>query len=170
MFNACPKSLTHTKFYLCTQRRQFHFLLSAGGNGPTVVFTFTMNANSDYLKIGQTVTFDNEMTNIGLAFNPQLSVFQAPVSGVYHFDAVIMTHQGEDIETEIVKNGNIVVRMYSGSSASSKFGVGSQSVNLYLNALDKVWVRVTDNTIVNSGNIRIFGLNWTTFSGFLIQH
>ncbi|VDI79696.1 Hypothetical predicted protein [Mytilus galloprovincialis] len=117
------------------------------------------------LGIGQTVLFEHVITNIGGGLDPNTSIFKAPITGVYHFDAIVMSHHGEDME--IVKNGNGLVRLYSGNGDT--WGVGMQSVVIQMNAGDDVWVRVLDIPSFNDGNIRVFGSLWSSFSGFLVQ-
>ncbi|VDI70170.1 Hypothetical predicted protein [Mytilus galloprovincialis] len=81
-------------------------------------------------------------------------VFRAPNAGVYHFDIIIMSHSGEDMQAEIVKNGNGLVRLYSGKGDT--WGVGMQALIVQMNAGDDVWVRVF-NTPINIRNVRVFG-------------
>ncbi|XP_063408844.1 collagen alpha-1(X) chain-like [Mytilus trossulus] len=142
--------------------------LLVGDNFPPVVaFSSTMDSHKENLGIGQTVLFEHVITNIGGGLDPNTSIFKAPITGVYHFDVVIMSHHGEDMETEIVKNGNGLVRLYSGNGDT--WGVGMQSVVIQMIAGDDVWVRVYNNPSINDGNIRVFGSLWSSFSGFLVQ-
>jgi hypothetical protein len=53
------------------------------------------------------------LRSIGFGYDPNSSVFKAPVAGLYYFTVVIMSHAREDIETEIVRNGVPVVNTYS---------------------------------------------------------
>ncbi|VDI70172.1 Hypothetical predicted protein [Mytilus galloprovincialis] len=134
---------------------------------PVVAFSSTMDSHKENLGIGQTVLFEHVITNIGNGLDPNTSIFKAPITGVYHFDVIIMSHLGEDMETEIVKNGNGLVRLYSGNGDT--WGVGMQAIVIQMNAGDDVWVRVYNNRGVNDGNIRVFGEFWSSFSGFLLQ-
>ncbi|CAG2212959.1 unnamed protein product [Mytilus edulis] len=106
------------------------------------------------------------ITNVGGGFDSNTSTFKAPITGVYHFDVIIMSHSGEDMETEIVKNGNTLVRLYSGSGDT--WGVGMQAIVVQMNVGDDVWIRVMDNPPINDGNIRVYGERWSSFSGFLL--
>lgn len=127
-----------------------------------------MDSHKENLGIRQTVVFEHVITNIGGGLDPNTSIFKAPITGVYHFDAIVMSHHGEDMETEIVKKGNGLVRLYSGNGDT--WGVGMQSVGIQMNAGDDVWVRVLNNPPINDGNIHVFGSLWSSFSGFLVQY
>ncbi|CAC5418822.1 C1QL [Mytilus coruscus] len=141
---------------------------SVDGNFPPVVaFSSTMDSHKENLGIGQTVSFEHVITNVGGGFDPNTSTFKAPIAGVYHFDVIIMSHYGEDMETEIVKNGKTLVRLYSGNGDT--WGVGMQAIVVQMNAEDDVWVRVYNNSGINNGNVRIYGFLWSSFSGFLLQ-
>ncbi|XP_071145634.1 uncharacterized protein [Mytilus edulis] len=142
-------------------------LLVRDNFSPVVAFSSTMDSHKENLGIGQTVLFEHVITNIGNGLDPNTSIFKAPITGVYHFDVIIMSHFGEDMETEIVKNGNGLVRLYSGNGDT--WGVGMQAIVIQMNAGDDVWVRVYNNPDVNDGNIRVFGGFWSSFSGFLLQ-
>ncbi|VDI79697.1 glucuronosyltransferase [Mytilus galloprovincialis] len=138
-----------------------------GSSPPIVAFSSTMDSHKENLGIGQTVLFEHVITNFGGGFDSNTSTFKAPIAGVYHFDAIIMSHSGEDMETEIVKNGNTLVRLYSGNGDT--WGVGMQAIVVQMNVGDDVWIRVMNNPPINNGNIRVYGERWSSFSGFLLQ-
>ncbi|XP_071145123.1 uncharacterized protein [Mytilus edulis] len=137
------------------------------GLPPVVAFSSTMDSHKENLGIGQTVLFEHVITNIGGGFDQNTGTFKAPTAGVYHFDVIIMSHYGEDMETEIVKNGQTLVRLYSGNGDT--YGVGMQAIVVQMNAGDDVWVRVYNNPGINNGNVRVYGSLWSSFSGFLLQ-
>ncbi|VDI70169.1 Hypothetical predicted protein [Mytilus galloprovincialis] len=142
--------------------------LLVGDNFPPVVaFSSTMDSHKENLGAGQTVLFERVITNVGGGLDPNTSIFKAPITGFYHFDAIVMSHHGEDMETEIVKNGNGLVRLYSGNGDT--WGVGMQAIVVQMNAGDDVWVRVYNNPGINNGNVRVYGFLWSSFSGFLLQ-
>ena len=132
-----------------------------------VAFSATMINHQENLGIKQIVRFDHVITNAGSGFDPVTSVFKSPVSGLYFFTVVIMSHATEDIETQMVKNGIALVNTYSGDSTT--WNQGSQSTVVHLNAGDDVYIHIQNNKGVNDGNIRVFGGSWSSFSGFLIS-
>jgi hypothetical protein len=109
----------------------------------------------------QAIIFDTIVTNIGHHYSANTGVFTAPINATYYFSASILSHTGEALETEIVKNGVREVLMYSYDNAHEQ---GSNSVVLQLNTGDEVWVRHT----ITVGTI-IYGNGWSTFSGFKIS-
>ena len=132
-----------------------------------VAFSVTLKNHQENLGIHQIIRFDKVITNVGGGFDPVSSIFKTPVSGVYFFTVVIMSHAAEDIETQIMKNGTPLVNTYSGDSTT--WNQGSQSTVVYLNAGDDVYVHIQDNKAINNGNVRVFGGTWSSFSGFLIS-
>ena len=139
--------------------------------------TFSPNVNktisrilchNENLNLQDTVKFQNLVTNDGNAFDHVTGIFRAPVSGVYYFSVVILSHPANDMETEIVKNGDGIVRTYSGDSKLWKSG--TQTTVLYLEVGDQVWIRILDAVpAVNDGNVHVFGYGFSSFSGFLIS-
>ena len=134
--------------------------------GTTIGFLAYLASHQQNLGIHQTVEFKTVVTNIGSGYNPSSSVFHAPVGGLYYFSVTILSFAGENLETEIVHNGNGLVYTYSGSE--SMHGSGSASAVVHLNVNDDVWVRILDNRSVNDGNIRIYTSRWSSFCGFRI--
>lgn len=109
------------------------------------------------------VLFDAIHTNYGEAYNPQLSVFQCPVSGYYLF--FINVHaQNYDMRPEIyIDGGESFVRTFADNSSDDN---SSTMVITYCDALQLVWVRSTGN------GARMFGLAenpLSSFSGVLLQ-
>ena len=134
--------------------------------GTKIGFLAYVTSHQQNLGIHQTVEFKTVVTNIGSGYNPSSSVFRAPVEGLYYFSVTILSFQGDDMETEIVHNGNGLVYTYSGSE--SMYGSGSASAVVHLNANDDVWVRILNVRSVNDGNIRVFYERWSSFCGFRI--
>ncbi|VDI79695.1 Hypothetical predicted protein [Mytilus galloprovincialis] len=60
-----------------------------------------------------------------------------------------------------------LLKVYFGNGDT--WGVGTQAIVVQMNAGDNVWIRVDDNANANDGNIRVFGCNWSPFSGFWLQ-
>lgn len=119
------------------------------------------------MNLQDTVKFQNLVTNDGNGFDHISGIFRAPIRGLYFFSVVILSHAGEDMETEIVKNGDGYFRTYSGDSTT--WNAGRQSTVLQLDTGDQVWIRILNLVpSVNNGNVRIFGYGFSSFSGFLI--
>ncbi|CAG2236845.1 C1QL [Mytilus edulis] len=97
--------------------------------------------------IHQIVEFPKTITNEGNAWDSRTSTFKSPRAGLYYFSASIMSHQGEDIETELVRNGIGLIYSYDGDKGT--LGVGSLSGVLKLNPGDDVWIRIYNNPNVN---------------------
>ncbi|XP_071147490.1 uncharacterized protein [Mytilus edulis] len=165
--NENEKDSVYKEFNMPEISKDVKRILVDRGLPPVVAFSSTMDSHKENLGIGQTVLFEHVITNIGGGFDQNTGTFKAPITGVYHFDVIVMSHSGEDMETEIVKNGQTLVRLYSGNGDT--WGVGMQAVVVQMNVGDDVWVRVYDYPLINSGNVRVFGRLWSSFSGFLLQ-
>ncbi|CAC5384976.1 unnamed protein product [Mytilus coruscus] len=72
----------------------------------SVGFSATMTEHNQNMNLQDTVKFQNLVTNDGNGFDHISGIFRAPVRGLYFFSVVILSHAGEDMETEIVKNGD----------------------------------------------------------------
>ena len=105
--------------------------------------------------------FDVVITNQGNAYDPRHGEFRAPVNGLYHFSATVMSLPGKPLYCEIVKNGVPLIHLHA---ASTDFDAESADVNLVLNAGDMVWVRKDTSTI----SYTIHAV-WSSFSGHLIR-
>lgn len=115
----------------------------------------------------QTILFPRVILNEGSAYDNLTGVFTCPESGVYHFSVTIMSLRDDEVETELVVNGNQVMLNYA--AGSLKHNQGTNSVVVRLDIGDKVWVRVNQNPVINTdGVISIYGQSWSTFTGFMI--
>ena len=84
--------------------------LTSTGSSPSIGFSATMTAHNENLNLQDTVKFQNLLTNDGNGYDHISGIFRAPVTGLYFFNVVIMSHAAEDMETEIVKNGDGIAR------------------------------------------------------------
>ncbi|XP_045169748.2 heavy metal-binding protein HIP-like [Mercenaria mercenaria] len=123
---------------------------------------FTARLSEHQTKLGhnQPIVFDNIVTNIGQAYSGTTGVFTAPKDGIYYFIATTMSHSGQFVQTEIVRNGESMVKLYSYDKSHEQ---GTSGVVLHLNVSDEVWVRHLKTQGEN-----LYGHNWSTFSGFQI--
>ncbi|XP_045169910.2 heavy metal-binding protein HIP-like [Mercenaria mercenaria] len=126
-----------------------------------VAFTAKLSKHMTNLGNNQPIVFDRIVTNIGQRYSPNTGVFTAPTNATYYFFASIMSHTGQPLETEIVKNGVRMVLMYSYDNMHEQ---GTNSVVLQLSTGDEVWVRHTATV-----GTMVYGNNWPTFSGFQIS-
>ncbi|XP_045168529.2 caprin-2-like [Mercenaria mercenaria] len=126
-----------------------------------VAFTAKLSKHMTNLGNNQPIVFDAIVTNVGQHYSPNTGVFTAPTNATFYFFASIMSHSGKALESEIVKNGVRMVKMYSYDTAHEQ---GTNSVVLQLSAGDEVWVRHT----LNVGTM-VYGNTWSTFSGFQIS-
>ncbi|XP_033741446.1 uncharacterized protein LOC117328158 [Pecten maximus] len=115
----------------------------------------------------QTVLFQHVILNEGSVYDNLTGVFTCPESGVYHFSVTIMVFFNEQVETELVVNGNQVMVNYA--AGNQRYNQGTNSVLVRLDFGDRVWVRIYNNPSIHTdGAIRIHGYGWSTFTGFLI--
>lgn len=124
---------------------------------------FTARLSTHLYKLGmnQRIVFDNIVTNIGSAYSGTTGVFTAPNDGIYYFIATVMSHLGQHIETEVVVNGQTMVKMYSFDKDHEQ---GTSGVVLQLQTSDEVWVQHLKTQGEN-----VYGDQWSTFSGFKLS-
>lgn len=79
--------------------------------------------------------------------------------GLYMFSCTLMANDTHVVALEMVKNGRIIIYLYSNSSP---YDTGATSVVLAMNKGDRVWIRRHNGDRVLHGNYNIF-------SGFLIS-
>ncbi|OWF39157.1 Protein HP-25-like 1 [Mizuhopecten yessoensis] len=114
----------------------------------------------------QTVIFPHIVLNEGAGYDNLTGVFTCSESGVYHFSVTIMAFRNDEVETELIVNGNVVMVNYAGGN--QQHNQGTNSVVVRLDIGDRVWVRVEDNPVINTNSIHIYGYAWSTFTGFMI--
>jgi hypothetical protein len=59
----------------------------------------------------QIVKFDSVKTNIGGGYDPITGVFIAPNPGIYQFVSVIYSNGNDDVEAQMNKNNELLLRM-----------------------------------------------------------
>ncbi|XP_045209907.1 uncharacterized protein LOC123561523 [Mercenaria mercenaria] len=131
-------------------------------NENPVAFFATLDQHLTHVGIHQPIAFDNVTTNIGNAYNSHFGSFIAPVPGTYVFSATLFSHYHADYHVQFVKNGQSLTNIYMRGSESG-YGTMSQTIVLQLQKGDDVSIQ---NNEVDSA---IFGANYCTFSGFLLQ-
>jgi len=110
------------------------------------------------------IRFDHVLTNVGAAYDGNIGMFQCPTPGYYVFFVNFLVFPQKRLETQIVKNGNVIQEVYAGTQDNGH-GPGSNMVIVQLQQGDRVWVRVHD-FYHNTGDI--LDGPWCTFNGFLV--
>ena len=120
------------------------------------------------LGAGQTIVFDEVITNVGNGYDNLTGIFTAPVSGVYVFDMALMVASDVYQYTELVKDGQSIVYNYSAATGVNCFVSSSRTVTLQLEKASKVWVRTITENITFHGSGKVHGNGFSTFSGWLL--
>nr|KAG5700177.1 hypothetical protein BaRGS_011020 [Batillaria attramentaria] len=111
-----------------------------------------------------TVIVPHVATNIGNAYDPQTGFFTSPVSGLYMFHVTFMNHDLNDqIHAGIYVGGERVAH----STSDTRHGYWDNpaiAAIVHVAAGQKVQLR-SDNSVVDN----FYGVQYTTFSGFLIR-
>ncbi|KAL4234592.1 hypothetical protein ACF0H5_006233 [Mactra antiquata] len=130
-----------------------------------VAFTVILTNRLMNLGLNQNVIFDVIETNIGNAFNPQLGVFVAPLSGTYVFHVTIFAPIDEEVWCKIIVTGSSKGDAYAHGGTNNS-DTGSQTIIVHLNQGDNVAIRNGQAAHNVYGN----DATWTTtFSGFLLH-
>ncbi|XP_062619227.1 complement C1q-like protein 2 [Saccostrea cucullata] len=112
------------------------------------VIAFQAKANKRLVNIPRhhAVKFGHIIINKGGGYDSRTGKFTAPVAGVYFFDWTIVTDNGDEFNTDIVKNGAVFgtnlcrVRLVSTNEKPC-----TATARIEMKRGDKVWIRVTDN-------------------------
>ena len=107
------------------------------------------------------VKFDKVILNRRGCYDPKTGIFTAPRTGLYQISVTIMSNAGKKLDLDIAKNDLVLLKMYGPTVHGS-----TQTANpvLELKSGDKVCV-------INhgSGLQRIYGNNYSSFSGYYIS-
>ncbi|KAK7488003.1 hypothetical protein BaRGS_00020748 [Batillaria attramentaria] len=108
---------------------------------------------------GDDIIFDDDVTNIGRAYDANTGKFTAPLGGLYFFIATASTTTaGEQANMHMVHGSTTVAQCFIGFNTF--YEMGSCHATLHLNAGESVWMK-------SSGSGSFFVLT-TSFNGFLI--
>ncbi|WAR08515.1 C1QL4-like protein [Mya arenaria] len=100
-----------------------------------VAFTAVVSPPSlTLLGPGQTVIFDNVITNVGNAFKSATGVFRAPETGVYVFNFALMMDPGMNEYIELVKDGQHIMWNYGHAPGSTHLISASRTATVELRA------------------------------------
>ncbi|XP_052777626.1 caprin-2-like [Mya arenaria] len=125
-----------------------------------IAFFATATNNSEHLGNGQTIIFDNDITNVGSAYNNHQGVFIAPIDGIYVFSATLSSFPNTADHLKWVKNGQILCYLYVHSSG---YDTSGSTIVVELNTGDDISIQNIDP------DIKIHGGQYTFFSGFLLK-
>ncbi|XP_033761130.1 otolin-1-like [Pecten maximus] len=109
------------------------------------------------------IHFDKVTTNLGGSYSGNTGTFTCTRAGVYVFSWTVHANP-RYVYTELIKNGAVTGKAFSGDSQYS--GSGGGSLVLELHQGDEVWVRVHEYA---PGTYLFGNFGTTSFSGFLLQ-
>jgi hypothetical protein len=132
------------------------------------VVAFAATITSDITNFGthQPVVFDKVITNVGGAYDVRHGSFRAPVDGIYMLSFSALQGQSSMwIGLELVRDNMVIARVKTGDNGY--WNMGSNVVNVHLNAGDDVWVRHMSDS--DSKHVVADKGFFTSFSGQLIH-
>lgn len=111
--------------------------------------------------INDVVKFDDVRINRGDGYNPSTGVFTAPKSGLYQISCMLRGEHSNKVQYRLMKNNSVYTNGYVGNQ-----DYDSQSVSsiLDLKKGDRVYIKHRVN-----GVQKIYGDNYSTFSGYFLQ-
>ncbi|XP_071145337.1 complement C1q-like protein 3 [Mytilus edulis] len=118
-------------------------------------------ASSQSLSVNEVVKFDKVWTNNGNGYDPSSGVFTAPLAGLYHFAAVVMSTNGGNLYVRLFHNNDKITSTYT---TDKGYKTGTFDIVLTLEKGDKVYIKSGHN----SQSIFSDADNYSTFSGNLI--
>ena len=123
----------HLKYEIYCCRLHVPFISFSGNHSvnSNIAFFAVLRGSAYSINAGQTIIFDDAITNNGQAYESHIGVFTAPKDGVYQFTATLLTSGNTEIWCNIMQNGNAVARINE-RSAGTRHGSGSQAVILNL--------------------------------------
>lgn len=127
-----------------------------------IAFFAVLSGGGQSIRSGQTIIFDDAVTNIGQAYDSHIGVFKALKDGIYQFTVTLLTDQNKEVWCYIMLNTNVVAKINE-RSAGSRHGSGSQTVILQLKEGDRIYVKNSDTASA------LWGDGYSSFTGFLMQ-
>lgn len=128
-----------------------------------MAFTVNLSEHLTNLGSGQTIKFDNVITNFGSGYSPVTGVFTCPGDGSYVFIATMMCHAGTFNELRLMVNGASKMLMYTGDQ--ELHNQGTNSVVLQLKKSDTVWIETAGYPPTS----RVYGHHWSSFTGIKLK-
>ena len=130
--------------------------------GCTLVFDNVISNVGD----NQDIPFDQVETDTSHSYHGPTGIFTCPRTGVYVFQATLLTLPNIRVQFQIVKEGQLFAAGYS-YGAPDRYGTGTTAGIVMLQKGDKVWVKVHDVHHSGSGHM-INGL-YSSFMGFSVK-
>ncbi|WAR15346.1 LOW QUALITY PROTEIN: C1QT3-like protein [Mya arenaria] len=131
----------------------------------TVAFTALIPGQSiTSLGVGQTVVYENAITNVGGAYHNKTGIFTAP--GVYVFNVDTMLEPGNSQYLELVVDGHRITASYTHGAGETHYMTSSRTVTMRVGAGSEVWVRTVNHALHGDGIIH--GNGFSSFSGWLL--
>ncbi|XP_078341116.1 uncharacterized protein LOC111118614 [Crassostrea virginica] len=135
-------------------------VLSGSAKDTPVAFTAGMTSSSTTWR-GDILVFPHVITNKGQGYSSQTGKFTAPRDGTYVFTVTGVSFGKNELNLEIVHDGDSKVKTWSDSSAYLQ--TGTNLVVLELDRGDAVWVKRKSGLGYWTNNVPL-----TTFSGFIL--
>ncbi|BFZ19649.1 hypothetical protein BsWGS_22688 [Bradybaena similaris] len=126
-----------------------------------IAFTASLVENTK-VAAGQTVRYNNTITNIGNGYDTNTGIFTAPLAGLYGFQLSVLTQKSSEAWLELFVNEKYIISV--NSKLASGFDAAVSFVLLTLKVGDRVQVKARSESL-------LFGRTteqYCTFSGFLI--
>ena len=94
-----------------------------------VGFTARLSTDTDYSG-GDTVLFDDVISNLGNRYDPATGLFTCPFRGMYGISLYVFSQMDKDTTIKIVNDGNEMVRFWADGEADQQLsnGVGGMIV------------------------------------------
>ncbi|CAG2204398.1 C1QL [Mytilus edulis] len=73
----------------------------------------SIQAITQSLSVNEVVKFDKVWTNNGNGYDPSSGVFTAPLAGLYHFAAVVMSTNGGNLYVRLFHNNDKITSTYT---------------------------------------------------------
>ena len=132
------------------------------GEVPVAFHAVFAKSDSPALGLNQKIVFERVNLNLGNAYHNQHGLFIAPAPGLYMFSTSVVSHNNENVQSALMKNGVIIAGAFA-VSTYGRYDQGSVSVVTQLVAGDEIWVeeRYDDHSVVH-GNYQ------SSFMGILV--
>lgn len=117
------------------------------------------------LVVGDSIQFDDIVTNIGNAFNKATGKFTCPVDGTYVFSTSIVCDKLDIMHVAVLKNGKPMFNSLCDNRSGNSWNQGGGMTILSLNSGDTVHLGV----IWPNRAVKAYGNGMTSFSGYLLH-
>lgn len=113
-----------------------------GRKAQHVAFTAQNTDDLMNLGVGETLKFDNVVTNVGGRYDASTGVFTADISGMYVFNFVIRVLGNNRCWIDLVKDGKrVVIGWVKGDSVEYGYENGGNFVIVHLFVGNSVWLK-----------------------------